>query len=229
MKKVIGWLVGLIIVVAVVIGGTVWWAIASSHRVNLSQLKVEKLTSASFTAKHEVKNLAVTVRTAVVTVKSGSQFKVQATNVTSNDYQVKQIGDTVTVKQSQAGNHQLELGKSARIVVTVPSQLTTLSVAQLNGTLKMAAVQVGHLTVTHDNGTTLMNGVTVLKDGTLTKKNGATTLTRMHVPGVKIGVKNGQAQLNGKKVAKQGQTYNDNQAAQLVIMSGNGQVNITTD
>lgn len=229
MKKVIGWLVGLIVVVAVVIGGMVWWANASSHRVNLSQVKVEKLTSTTFTAKHEVKNLAVTVRTAVVTVKAGSEFKVQATNVTNNDYQVKQIGDTVTVKQSQTGNHQLELGKSARIVVTVPSQLTTLSVAQLNGTLKMTTVQVGHLTVTHDNGTTLMNGVTVLKDGTLTKKNGATTLTRMHVPGVKIGVKNGQAQLNGKKVAKQGQTYNDNHAAQLVIMSGNGQVNITTD
>lgn len=229
MKKVIGWLVGLIIVVAVVIGGMVWWANASSHRVNLSQLKVEKLTSTTFTAKHEAKNLAVNVRTAVVTVKSGSQFKVQATNVTSNDYQVKQIGDTVTVKQSQAGNHQLELGKSARIVVTVPSQLTTLSVAQLNGTLKMTAVQVGHLTINHNNGTTLMNDITVLKDGTLNKKNGTTTLTHMHVPGVKFGVKNGQAQLNGKKVAKQGQTYNDDHAAQLVIVSGNGQVKVATN
>lgn len=229
MKKMIIWLIVMIVVIGAVFGGIAWWATISNHRINLNQMKVTKLQQQTVRANAQIDHLAINVRTAVISIKEGPQFKVQADNVAPGEYQISQLGEKMTIKQTQAEKHQIEFGHSASITITVPSALKNVQITQLNGTLNITNLSTNRLIVKHLNGTTTMHGVTITRSGILDKKNGATTLKQMTIPGLKMMVKTGQGKLNGKKVSGNGQEYTDHNAHQLVINSKNGQVDVTTE
>lgn len=225
MKKIMLWVISIIVIIAALIGAGAGWAVASNHRIDLNRFSVSKLTQKTLTSTTTVRNLSLNVRTAVVEIKTGSQFTINATNVTNDELQLREVGDTVTVTQTQAGQHHFELGRSAKITITVPTQLTTLSANQLNGTLKLTDLNIDHLNLAHSNGTTQLTDVSLKAAGTLTKQNGSINLKRVTVPGLQVQLKNGQAHLNGQKISNH---YTDHHAEQLMLTSNNGQVNVIT-
>lgn len=228
MKKMLKWILLVVIVLSVLIGGAAWGITASGHRVNVNQMSVAKLEDKTVKLSPGLNELSIKVRTAVVQIKQGSALSLKTENAVTGEYEIHQTGEKLTLTQSHANDHQLEFGRSATITITVPKKLANIHVEQLNGTLRMENVTVGTLMINHLNGTTLMDSVTIVHDGTLTKKNGTTDLKQMTLPGLKMELTNGQGKLNGKKVAGNAKVYSDNQADQLVIKSGNGQVSVTT-
>lgn len=219
----------ILIVLAVLIGGLVLWTTTSHRRLNVNTFKVQPLTNQRITLKETPRQLDLTLRTAVVIIQTGQHPGLQLTNVTADQYHIAQNNGTLKLTQPQAANHQFEIGKSATVTLTLPidTQLDALTINQLNGTLKLNNLTTQQLLIHHHNGTTQADHLTVKGPGRLIKDNGSTTLTKLTSAGLKVAVKNGQAHLNGRRVATSNHSYAVSGQHPLTITSGSGQVKIT--
>lgn len=229
MKKFFLILILTLIVLALLIGGLVLWTTTSHRRLNVNTLTVQPLTNRQISLKETPRQLDLTLRTAVVIIQTGQHPGLQLTNVTADQYHLAQNNGTLKLTQAQAANHQFEIGKSATVTLTLPSDtnLSALTINQLNGTLKLNDLTTQQLMIHHHNGTTQANHLTVKGTGRLIKDNGSTTLTQLTSDGLKVAVKSGQAHLNGRRVATSNHSYTVSGQHPLTITSGSGQVKIT--
>lgn len=229
MKKFFLILVLILIVLALLLGGISFWTTTSQRRLNVNTLKLQPLTNQRIALTKTPRQLDLSLRTAVVIVQTGQHPGLQLTNVAANQYAISQHDGTLNLTQNQANAHQLEIGKSATITLTLPvgTNLNTLTIHQLNGTLKLNNLTTQQLMIHHHNGSTQANRLTVTGTGRLIKDNGSTTLTQLTSSGLKVAVNNGQAHLNGHRVASSHHSYTVAGQHPLTITSGSGQVKIT--
>ncbi|MCI1553591.1 MAG: DUF4097 family beta strand repeat-containing protein [Levilactobacillus sp.] len=229
MKKMLITISIIILVLALVSGGLIAWANASHHRINVNRLTVRSLTDRQVTLTAAPKALNLRVQTAVVTIRSGAQNRLDLTNVAADQYHLDQQNDTLSLTETAADRHQLTLGRSAKIVLTLANadDLDAVTIHQLNGTLNLTDLTTHHLEIHHHNGTTQAHRLTVTGAGRLIKDNGSTTLTQLTSAGLNVAVKNGQAHLNGRRVATSNHNYTVAGQHPLTITSGSGQVKIT--
>lgn len=220
MKKLIWVILSLIVVLG--IGATVMNI--GNFRVNMSNFSVEKLIDQKTNLETEnIKNLDVNIQNAKVEVRTGSRSQVEFKNVTKGQFKVSQQTGTVKIKQTNLGTR---LGKASEIIITVPQKIDNLTISHVSGTLKLTGLTIEHLDINHKNGTTVISD-SHLDSGIINKKNGSTTLKQVEVPGLKVSVKTGNFKLNGVTKAHGNQTYDDEQAKQLIIKSNTGQVEVT--
>lgn len=224
MKRVLMMFLGGLIVIGLGLGGLTWWAVSAQKRLNLNRGEVRTLTTTDVNLRTP-QRLQLTVRTAVVRIKTGSTPRLHLVNVSRGQYQVSQHAGNVRVVERGSHQHQLEIGRSPQLTVTVPPKtLRALRIDQLNGTLKLTNLTVGQLTIRHHNGTTLANRLTLKAASRLVKDNGQTTLTGLTTPGLAVTVKTGQIKVDGHS---QKTHYRQAGKAPLVLTSSSGQVTIT--
>ncbi|WP_164507328.1 DUF4097 family beta strand repeat-containing protein [Companilactobacillus furfuricola] len=223
MKKIL--LLILIIVVILVV--FVFGMIKANKRLNVNNFSIDSLTSKSVEILNDTMKLNIDVRTAKVTIKSGSQNTILLSNVVADQYKINQNGDKLMISESDSNSHQMELGKSPTITIVVSKEiLDSIDIHQLNGTLNLCDIQVRKIAILHQNGTTEANSLEIIEHGKLSKHNGATNIHDLRSDGLKVTVKNGQFKLNGEKKISSGQTFNENGKHPLTINSGSGQVTV---
>lgn len=214
----------VVVVLVVGIGGFVGWANQSGHLVNVNTLSVNKLTNDDINMS-ELEQVRLNVRTAKVTIEKSDTDSISLQNIVSKNFKISKDNSSINIRQKGSDKHQLEIGKSPVIVIRIKQGLNTVNIHQRNGTLRFNDVAVKDMKVTHVNGSTIADGLSVTHSGEITKKNGKTDLDNLTIPGLAVSVKNGTFKLNGTKKSN---SYSDNKANQLSIVSGNGQVGINT-
>lgn len=229
MKNGLLWGISIVGVIILIVVAVVGWAMTTNKRVDVNSFSVTNLTNTSQTITNNTKEVKINARTAFIQIQSGDEPKVIFQNVGESQYQVTQKQGVLEISQAASHSHHLEIGRSAMIKVIVPREtLVDLTVAQLNGTLKLTDLSVKQLNINHHNGTTIAKRLTVLNGGAIEKDNGKTELNQLTTPGVRVAVKNGQFKLNGERKAGSGDTYSDDANHQLKINSKTGQVRVTT-
>lgn len=207
----------------------VFGMIKANKRLNVNNFSMDSLTSKSVEIPKDLRKLDIDVRTAKVTIKSGSQNTILLRNVAADQYKINQNGDKLMFLESDSNSHQIELGKSPTVTIVVSKEiLDSIDIHQLNGTLNLCDIQVRDLAILHQNGTTEANNLKIIEYGKLSKHNGATHIHDLRSDGLKVTIKNGQFKLNGKKKISSGQTFNENGNHPLTINSGSGQVSVDT-
>lgn len=225
MKKI---LLIFIVLALVLIAGTLGIT-ASQRRLTVNTGRIDQLTHQTIPLTTQPHQLQLAVRTARVTIRTGASPTISLNQVAKSQYQIKATADHLSITEPLAHQHQLTIGHTPTIVITLPTnQIDHLEVNQLNGTLNLHSLAINTAQITHQNGTTTANHLTLRRGGSLTKRNGATTLTDLTTHGLQVSVKNGQAKLNGRRVASTHHTYRQAGQHPLQIRSGNGQVKLTT-
>lgn len=216
-----------IILVLILLGGIIFLINVSGFRFNLNQFSVEKLANSEITVNDEtLKNIKLDVRTAKVTFKQGNKAEIRFLNVSNKQFRITQKNG-LSIIQNKSSQHQIEFGKTAEIEIITPKNISKLEIHQLNGTLNLKNIVVDKVLINHVNGTTFASNLTIVKSGTIDKKNGSTTLNKIEVPGLKVKVKTGSFKLDGVTKANSSETYDDGKPNQLQINSNTGQVKVT--
>ncbi|WP_057877707.1 DUF4097 family beta strand repeat-containing protein [Levilactobacillus paucivorans] len=218
----------LTIIILVLIAGIIGIT-ASQRRFTVTTGRLERLTNQTLPLTTQPRQLHLAVRTAQVTIRTGSTPAITLNQVAKSQYKVEATADRLSITEPLAHQHQLAIGHTPTITITLPTdQVDRLQINQLNGTLKLHALTINTVQITHQNGTTTADHLTVRQGGSLIKRNGATTLTDLITQGLQVSVKTGQAKLNGQRVASNHQSYHQAGQHPLIIRSGNGQVKLTT-
>ncbi|WP_164504755.1 DUF4097 family beta strand repeat-containing protein [Levilactobacillus huananensis] len=203
---------------------------ASQHRLTVNTGQLERLTHQTIPLEEQPHQLRLAVRTARVTIRTGTTPAVSLNQVAKAQYKVVNTPDHLSITEPLAHQHQLTIGHTPIITITLPAKrLKHLQITQLNGTLHLHPLIVNTGQITHQNGTTIAKHLTIHQGGQFTKCNGATTLTNLSVQGLQVSVKNGQAKLNGRRIAENHHAYRRAGQHPFIIRSGNGQVNLTTN
>ena len=196
MKKFILLVLCIVIVIGLVLGGITFWAVKTKKRINLNTMAASSLTTKQV-ALTTPKRIDISVRTAKIQIKTGVNTQLQLTNVSRDQYQVTKQAGVLRISEGNSQNHQLEIGKSPVITLTMPKEtLNSLKINQLNGTLKLNDLVIDQLLVHHHNGTTLIKNLTLNDDSEIIKDNGETTINHLTVSGLKVNVKTGQVAIN---------------------------------
>ncbi|AKP66154.1 DUF4097 family beta strand repeat-containing protein [Companilactobacillus ginsenosidimutans] len=226
MKKIL--LIVLVVLIVIVVA--VFGIQAAGMRANLNTLSIKKVSDQSIELPNELNSVDIKVRTAKVTIEKGNKSEVIIKNKVVGQYKIDSKDNQVSILEQNYGKHQLEIGKSASILIRVKNaqNMNQIKINQLNGTLNLNSLKVNNLSVDHQNGTTLANNLNLPTGGSINKKNGTTNLKNINTPGLKVSVKSGNFELNGRKKASSKHTYTDNSTKQLQINSGSGQVKIST-
>ncbi|WP_057766948.1 hypothetical protein [Companilactobacillus tucceti] len=221
---------GLIIIVALVliILGLVMWTTNTNRRMNINDFSISRLTDRKYALSSNLDSISVTTRTSKVKIVSGDALKLSLKNVSDDQYKVINDNHKLTIVQKNSSTHNLEIGKSSEITITVPDNLKRIKINQLNGTLNLKDLEVENLAIDHQNGSTIADNLKIDDRGTITKKNGKTSLDGVNVNGLSVSIKNGGFTLNGVKKISSNKTYNDHKNHQLKINSGSGQVVVKT-
>ncbi|WP_057895815.1 DUF4097 family beta strand repeat-containing protein [Liquorilactobacillus oeni] len=230
MKTILIWLGFFIVILLLVGGGFALWAQKSARRIDVNSLKFEKLQTSSRSLSPQLQNIELKVRTARIFIEEGTKPKVDLENIPASQFKVTAAKQQLIITQKDYFSHRLELGKSATIRITLPAgkSLEELSVDQLNGLLKLNKITVQDLTIDHRNGTSLGQNLILKGSGEVKKRNGTTVFNNLAAPGLKVSIKTGTFKLNGQRKAASNQNYDDHQTKQLKIVSGTGQVRVTT-
>lgn len=224
MKRVLRVLLSGLIVIGLGLGGLTWWAVSAQKRLNVNTGTVKSLITRRITVQTP-RQLQLTVRTAVVHIQAGSTPQLRLANVSRGQYRVTQRNSILRLTETAAGKHQLEIGRSPHITLTVPrATLKVVRVNQLNGTLNLTHLTIDHLEIHHQNGTTTGTALTLMGTSRLVKTNGRTTLKHLQTSGLVVTVRNGQFKRNGQR---QKTPYRQAGQAPLVITSGSGQVAVS--
>lgn len=224
MKKMFLTILSGIIIISLILGSIILWTNITNRRININTASINPLTSKGISLSNP-QRIDFSVRTAVVQIKSGTSSKLQFDNISNDQYHLTKHNNILKITENNALKHQLEIGKSPKITLTIPQKaIDSLVIEQLNGTLKLNDLTIDHLKIHHHNGTTLSKNLTIKSTSKLIKDNGETTLTNLNVSGLVVNVKTGQFKLNGKKQIK---NYRDSGHDPLTINSGSGQVSVT--
>lgn len=218
----------LAIIVLILIAGTLGIT-ASQRRLTINTGHLEHLTHQTIPLTEQPRQLQLAVRTARVTIRTGSTPAITLNQVAKAQYKVAATAEHLSITEPLNHQHQLAIGHTPTITITLPTnQVDRLQINQFNGTLKLHGLTINTVQITHQNGTTTADHLTVRQGGALIKRNGTTTLTDLTTQGLQVAVKTGQAKLNGQRVASNHQSYHQAGQHPLMIRSGNGQVKLTT-
>lgn len=221
MKKIIWSILFLLIL----LGVFTIWIILSQRRLNVSTGQLGQLTRQTQTLPTAPQTVQLDLRTAHLEIRSGTHYQLAMNHVMTHQFKITNHHQQLRITEGHATQHQIEIGKTPVITLTVPQSLQRLTVNQLNGTLILNRLTVDTLAIKHDNGTTTATDLTLIHGGQLTKKNGRTDLRQLTSDGLKVTVKTGQFKLNGTKRAN---SYTQPGEDPLTITSGTGQVRVTT-
>jgi len=226
MKKII--IAVLIVLVAIVFigGGLTAWATGTHRRLNLNHFTATPLTTQTQILSQSPKRIRFDLRTAVIKIEPGRTNQLKLTNAGQNQYQVNQTGTSWSLTEKQANRHQLEIGQSPTITLTLadPQAIQQLTINQLNGTLNLNDLTTNNLAIHHHNGTTFAQNLTLTGAGEVTKDNGRTTIQHLTSNGLTVTIRTGQFKLNGQKT---GRHYQQSGYQPLRITSGSGQVSVS--
>lgn len=219
----------LLLAIVIILGTLVLWLTTSNRRFNVSTGRLSQLTTQNRSFDTQPQTVHLVLRTAQLKIKSGNHYQLTARHVSSDQFKLTHSNGVLSITEANAKHHQLEIGKTPVLTLTVPTKVEQLTVDQLNGTLALNDLTVGMLTLHHHNGTTKATNLTVTRGGELIKQNGRTDLRRLTSDGLSIAIKTGQFKLNGIKRASNQQTYTQAGNHPLTIKSGTGQVRVTTN
>lgn len=221
MKKIIWSILFLLIL----LGVSTIWIILSQRRLNVSTGQFGRLTHQTKTFPTAPQTVQLDLRTARLEIRSGTHYQLSMDHVINHQFKITNHQQQLRITEAHATQHQIEIGKTPVITLTVPQNLQRLTVNQLNGTLILNQLTVGTLAISHSNGTTTATDLTLIHGGQLTKKNGRTDLRQLTSDGLRVTVKTGQFKYNGTKRTN---SYTQPGEAPLTITSGTGQVRVTT-
>ncbi|WP_334351552.1 DUF4097 family beta strand repeat-containing protein [Companilactobacillus sp. HBUAS56257] len=224
MKKMFFIIMLIVIVSGVLVLGAFLWTNKTNKRINISTGSIHELKTETLKIS-DVKTIDLRLRSAIVKIENGTKNEIYLKDVAKNQFIVNNDNKILKVYEDDAQRHQIEIGKTPTIVLTVSNPyLKDVIINQLNGTLKLKNLSIETLSIKHSNGGTFLRNLTINDSSQLIKKNGSTTLSKVKVPGITVSVDNGQFKLNGEKKATSGGKYHQGGLSGLVIHSGSGQV-----
>ena len=223
MKRFILIVVAILVALALIITSLTVWLRSGNKRLVVNDFRLEQLEQEKLNIDNLTK-VKLALRSAKVVVKQAPEAGVILQNYVPSQFDIQQHGESLTITQKNSKQRKWEIGEYTTIVLMVKEDLTNLNIQQLNGTLRLENIATDTLNIAHDNGTTLLQKVTVKEQGTIEKKNGTTTLNNLIAPGLRVSVKTGTFTLND---VKEKNNYDDQQPKQLRITSGTGQVVVT--
>lgn len=215
-------LITIVVLVGMIVGG-IFWINTTNQRFNFNTMSISKLTTKNINL-NELDNIDLNIRTAKVIVEESNTNSITLKNVTPHDLTVDSERN-LKISQEKNNKHQLEIGKSAVIIIKSKQDLNSIKVNQLNGEFKIRNLNVNNMEIDHTNGSTIIDNLKLNNGGVINKKNGKTELTDVNIPGLKVNVKTGAFKSNG---TKKNNSYNDDHHEQLIINSNTGQVSVNT-
>lgn len=204
--------------------GFISWINNNHYQFTVNNFKLSKLEQRKVKLD-ALNSLTINVRTAKIKIKEAPTSSLTIDNFIPSQFNLEQKNGKLTINQNDFSNHQIELGRSPIITITVNHDLNDINIDQLNGTLSFEQVTTNKLNVFHHNGTTTATNLKIRNSGHIIKKNGTTNLNNLAVKGLRVSVKTGNFKLNGTKQSKQ---FDDHHPNQLAVDSTTGQVSINT-
>lgn len=220
MKKVLVVCVFIIVICVVIVVSGISILNTSDKRVNVNEMSISKLQDKTINID-DLKKIDVKIRSAKIVIKKSNSNSASLKNISLNDYKINSDSGRLRISQKENEKHKLEIGKSTIIVINVKSDLNSIDINQLNGTLQFNNIVTNLMNVNHSNGSTISNGLRIVNNGSIKKKNGKVELNNLVVDGLSVSVKNGAFKLNGKKEKN---NYDNNKHNQLLIKNDNGQI-----